>query len=99
MIFIRILFHFDFPAFLCGLSGFVTFLDEQVISEIVQWQVPETGCYEYFDGDLDEENEETVSVKRKRNAVLLSGNCSDHMTGLAAAAFGLFVKISTEFFE
>lgn len=85
---------------MCGISGFATFLDEQVVKDIVQWQVVDIGCYEYFDGTLDlPMKTDTTNVKRKRDAVQLNGNCSDHMTGLAAASFGLFAKITADFIE
>lgn len=60
----------------------------------------ESGCYAYYDGSLDliRGNESrkitTKKQKQKRDVEQLDGNCSDHMSGLAAAAFGLFVKIT-----
>lgn len=81
-----------FSALLCGLNGFVAFVDEHVVSEIIEWQSIDSGCYEYYDGSLDTPS--TNPGKSKRNAQKLNGNCSDHMTGLAVAAFGLFAKLA-----
>lgn len=84
-------------ALLCGLSGYIAFIDEFTARDIVQWQVIESGCFEYFDGALP--NADNVNTKKlKRAAVLLKDNCSDHMTGLAAATFGLFAKITNRFY-
>lgn len=59
----------------------------------------DSGCYIYYDGSLDSLKDEPTTGKKKRDAQQLNGNCSDHMTGLAAAAFGLFAKIANEFNE
>lgn len=75
------------------MNGFVAFVDEHVVSEIVKWQSIDFGCYEYYDGSLDTPPT-TIPAKSKRNAHKLNGNCSDHMTGLAVAAFGLFAKLA-----
>lgn len=82
-----------FSAVLCGLNGFAVFLEENVINEIISWQSLDTGCYEYYDGSLDIQS---ANIKQKRSAIHLSGNCSDHMTGLAIAAFGLFAKVANQ---
>ncbi|XP_055301312.1 UPF0764 protein C16orf89 homolog [Sitodiplosis mosellana] len=84
---------------LCGISGYAAFIDETTVRDIVQWQVPESGCYEYFDGALPNDNDDMDTKKQKRSAALLEDNCSDHMTGLAAATFGLFAKISSFFHD
>lgn len=88
--------HSSFIALLCGLNGFVSFLDENIAKEIVEWQV-ELGCYEYFEGSLDIPTAQPAK-KRKRDAIKLNGNCSDHMTGLAAATFGLFARLTNEYY-
>lgn len=93
-------FSFVFPliALLCGLNGYASFLDENVVKEIVEWQV-ELGCYEYFEGSLDiPTTTELPAKKQKRDAIKLNGNCSDHMTGLAAATFGLFAKLTNQYY-
>lgn len=81
-----------FSAVLCGLNGFAAFLDENSIQLILSWQRTDIGCYEYFDGTLDAPQNKTK--KTKRNANRLDDNCSDHMTGLAMAAFGLFARVA-----
>lgn len=86
-----------FSALLCGLNGYITFIDENIAIKTVQWQVSESGCYEYFDGTLPTNNTEMRMTKRSADA--LQGNCSDHMTGLAAATFGLFAKLTEQFEE
>lgn len=86
-----------FPALLCGLNGYITFIDENIAIKTVQWQVSESGCYEYFDGTLPTDNTDMRMTKRSADA--LQGNCSDHMTGLAAATFGLFAKLTEQFEE
>lgn len=82
-----------FLALLCGMNGFMVFLNDRAIHDILSWQRLDIGCYEYFDGTLDEPQN---ALRHKRSANMLSGNCSDHMTGLAMAAFALFAKTSTE---
>lgn len=86
--------NFCFIAFLCGINGYATFIDETTAREITSWQLSTLGCFEYFDGALP--TYDSTVKKPKRHAALLNGNCSDHMTGLAAATFGLFAK-STEY--
>lgn len=86
-----------FSALLCGLNGYIAFIDENIAIETVQWQVSESGCYEYFDGTLPTDNTDMRMTKRSADA--LQGNCSDHMTGLAAATFGLFAKLTEQFEE
>ncbi|XP_031619296.1 UPF0764 protein C16orf89 homolog [Contarinia nasturtii] len=83
---------------LCGLNGYGAFIDENTAKDIVQWQNIESGCFEYFDGSLSNGSDD-LSTKKivKRFAAPLKDNCSDHMTGLAAAAFGLFATICTTF--
>lgn len=81
------------------MSGYVVFIDEFIARQIGQWQIntgPHSGCFEYFDGILSTDN--TTKKKLKRDANHLTGNCSDHMTGLAAAAYGLFVKVTIHFY-
>lgn len=91
-------FHlFIYLALLCGINGYAAFIDESTVRDVVQWQVIESGCFEYFDGALPDDNDDGTK-KLKRDAVLLKDNCSDHMTGLAAATFGLFAKISNNFY-
>lgn len=77
------------------MSGYVTFIDEFDAKKIGQWQITDTGCFEYFDGSLS--TDVTPNGKAKRSANHLKGNCSDHLTGLAAAAFGLFAKVTIHF--
>lgn len=77
------------------MNGYIAFTDEFLAKEIVQWQVVVSGCFEYFDGDSLSDNASMGKVKRY--AVSLKDNCSDHMTGLAAATFGLFSTISNYF--
>lgn len=89
--------HIFLTALLCGLSGYFGFIDEDIASETVKWQVAESGCYEYFDGALPSDN--TEIKKTKRHAAVIHGNCSDHMTGLAAATFGLYAKLAQHFDE
>lgn len=86
-------------ALLCGMSGYLTFIDEMIAKQIDQWQIktgPHSGCFEYFDGLLS--TDVTSKKKLKRDANHLTSNCSDHMTGLAAAAYGLFAKITIHFY-
>lgn len=77
------------------MNGYLTFIDEFIAKKIVQWQIADIGCFEYFEGMLS--TDITVKRKLKRNANHLKGNCSDHMTGLAAATYGLFAKITIHF--
>lgn len=71
----------------------MSFLDDRSILDILSWQRLDIGCYEYFDGTLDAPKND---LRHKRSANILNGNCSDHMTGLAMAAFALFAKTATE---
>lgn len=86
--------HFNeysfFVALLCGISGYTAFIDESIATKIVQWQL-DNGCFEYFDGVLQDADFEGRKSKRR-----VDETCSDHMTGLAAAAFGLFAKITLQ---
>lgn len=82
-------------ALLCGINGYASFIDELTAREIGSWQVADSGCFEYFDGALPAQD--TTAKKPKRHAALLKGNCSDHMTGLAAASFGLFARVTNHF--
>lgn len=84
-----------FLALLCGITGHLAFIDENIARETVQWQVAETGCYAYFDGTLPSANDETN--RTKRHAAILQNNCSDHTTGVSAAAFGLYAKVAQYF--
>lgn len=83
-------------ALLCGMNGYLTFIDEFIAKKIVQWQIADIGCFEYFDGMLS--SNITVKGKLKRDANHLRINCSDHMTGLGAATYGLFAKIAIHFY-
>lgn len=78
-------FPFQCPmlALLCGLNGFTIFLESNWIVEIATWQNNRTGCYEFID------NQE----RKKRSITKQDDKCSDHMSGLAAAAFGLFINV------
>ncbi|XP_037048772.1 UPF0764 protein C16orf89 homolog [Bradysia coprophila] len=67
---------------LCGFNGYAEFLEERWIRNIVEWQNSASGCYEYHGERRD-----------KRSMVILRDNCSDHMTGLAAAAISMFIRI------
>lgn len=67
---------------LCGFNGFAEFLAERWINNILKWQSSTSGCYEYH-GDN----------RQKRSMVILQDNCSDHMTGLAAATVSMFTRI------
>lgn len=81
------------------MSGYLTFIDEFIANKMGQWQIkigPDSGCFEYFDGNLS--TDVSAKMKMKRDANHLTGNCSDHMTGLAAAAYGLFAKITIHFY-
>lgn len=88
---------FCFLALLCGMSGYAAFIDENTSLDIARWQVIESGCFQYYDDVLSKNN--TTSERIKRTATILEDNCSDHMTGLGAAIFGLFAKISNDFQE
>lgn len=67
---------------LCGFNGYAEFLEERWIDNIIKWQSSASGCYEYHS-----------DFRQKRNMVILQDNCSDHMTGLAAAAISMFTRI------
>lgn len=67
---------------LCGFNGYAEFLEEQWIENIVKWQSPRSGCFEYHS-----------ESREKRSMMILQDNCSDHMTGLAAATISMFVRI------
>lgn len=69
------------------------FLEEDVIMKILSWQNLEIGCYEYFEYQ-NSTMDTAVSTRPKRSVKQLSNNCSDHASGLAAAAFGVFAKVS-----
>lgn len=71
----------------------MAFLEENVITKILSWQNLETGCYEYFDYQNLPMNT-TVDTKQKRSVKQLRNGCSDHASGLSAAAIGLFAKVS-----
>lgn len=66
---------------LCGFNGFAEFLEERWIQNVVKWQ-SSSGCYEYHG-----------YYRQKRSMVILPDNCSDHMTGLAAATISMFTRI------
>lgn len=91
------MFCFCLLALLCGMSGYAAFIDEYTSLDILRWQVIESGCFQYYDDGLFNNN--TNSEKIKRTATFSEDNCSDHMTGLGAAIFGLFAKISNDFQE
>lgn len=67
---------------LCGFNGYAEFLDERWIDNIIKWQSPTSGCYEYH-----------RDCRQKRSMMILQDNCSDHMTGLAAATITMFTRI------
>lgn len=86
-------------ALLCGMSGYLSFIDEFIATRIGQWQIADSGCFAYFEGTLSSDDVSAKTERKfKREANRLNGNCSDHMTGLAAAAYGLFAKISIHFY-
>lgn len=90
----------QFLALLCGMSGYLSFIDEFIAKKIGQWQIADSGCFAYFDGTLSSGGDDgsAKNGKFKRDANRLNGNCSDHMTGLAAAVYGLFAKITIHFY-
>lgn len=73
---------FAFSVLLCGFNGFAEFLEERWIQNIVKWQNSSSGCYEYHS-----------DYRQKRSMLILPDNCSDHMTGLAAATISMFARI------
>lgn len=82
-------------ALLCGLNGFIIFLEENEIAEIVSWQDKRTGCYKYVDNDDSAKDQRSeYRRRRKRSASQLSDMCSDHMTGLAVATLGLIANFA-----
>lgn len=75
---------------LCGFNGYAEFLEERWIENIIKWQSPTNGCYEYH-SECD--RNESGSSRRRRSMIILQDNCSDHMTGLAAATMGMYTRI------
>ncbi|XP_074034679.1 UPF0764 protein C16orf89 homolog isoform X2 [Leptinotarsa decemlineata] len=65
---------------LCGMEGYSEFISEEWISEVIRWQNPH-GCYESI-----------AKNKSKRTSTLIDYGCSDHSTGLGAAALALYYR-------
>ncbi|RZC37687.1 uncharacterized protein BDFB_005972 [Asbolus verrucosus] len=65
---------------LCGLEGYAEFLNENWKDEILSWQTP-FGCYK---------SEDQSDFKRSSNVI--SFGCTDHATGLGAAALALNLR-------
>nr|XP_023026171.1 uncharacterized protein LOC111514165 [Leptinotarsa decemlineata] len=69
-----------FSVVLCGMEGYSEFISEEWISEVIRWQNPH-GCYESI-----------AKNKSKRTSTLIDYGCSDHSTGLGAAALALYYR-------
>lgn len=89
-----------FVAFLCAHNGFAEFHSKPLINEILRWQHTYSGCYVFdvYGADTDPLNwkQSTPSVRnirRRRAAVKLRNNCSDHMSGLALATLTQFFNL------
>ncbi|XP_018561138.1 UPF0764 protein C16orf89 homolog [Anoplophora glabripennis] len=75
--------HYDIfleQVVLCGMEGYAEFLNHKWLKRIIEWQNPH-GCYE--------------SVKQsvtRRTSFQVDYGCSDHTTGLGAAALALYLR-------
>ncbi|XP_068914797.1 UPF0764 protein C16orf89 homolog [Tenebrio molitor] len=69
---------------LCGIEGFSEFLGEKWRNEVVSWQT-EFGCYGRGGGSVD-----------KRSTNVIAYGCSDHTTGLGAAALALHLRFALQ---
>ncbi|KAJ3655510.1 hypothetical protein Zmor_014638 [Zophobas morio] len=64
---------------LCGLEGYSDFLSEKWRREVLEWQSP-FGCYHSEGGNL------------KRSSNVIGFGCTDHSTGLGAAAMAVNLR-------
>lgn len=62
------------------MEGIEEFLKEKWLIKILEWQNPH-GCYESI-----------AKVKSKRTSNIIDFGCSDHSTGLGAAAISLYLR-------
>lgn len=65
---------------LCGMEGYAEFLNTNWLKHIMQWQNPH-GCYESVRHNIT-----------RRTSFQVDFGCSDHTTGLAAAALALHLR-------
>ncbi|KAJ8923299.1 hypothetical protein NQ315_001857 [Exocentrus adspersus] len=65
---------------LCGMEGYAEFFNTKWINSIMHWQDPH-GCYESIGHNLS-----------KRTSFAVDFGCSDHTTGLGAAALALHLR-------
>ncbi|KAB0795055.1 hypothetical protein PPYR_00635 [Photinus pyralis] len=70
---------------LCGSEGFLEFFEVRWVEHVLSLQ-SRFGCF----GILENEG---VVVRKKREANAIKFGCTDHTTGLAAAALSLFLRI------
>ncbi|KAG5895893.1 hypothetical protein JTB14_000507 [Gonioctena quinquepunctata] len=69
---------------LCGMEGYSEFLNGKWLSQILKWQ-NKHGCYESIARNIS-----------KRTSTIIDYGCSDHSTGLGAAALALFYRYLLE---
>lgn len=77
------------------MNGFMSFLDEKIVKEILSWQREDNGCFEYFEENVTDAT--TYKQMNKRSANRLEDNCSDHMIGLAFAFYGFLIHVIDQF--
>ncbi|KAJ8949340.1 hypothetical protein NQ314_008260 [Rhamnusium bicolor] len=65
---------------LCGMEGYAEFLDGKWLEKIMEWQNL-YGCYESLPQNIT-----------KRTSFVIDFGCSDHSTGLGAAALALHLR-------
>uniref|UniRef100_A0A4W3IAN6 Uncharacterized protein n=1 Tax=Callorhinchus milii TaxID=7868 RepID=A0A4W3IAN6_CALMI len=73
----------------CGLAGFSEFYETRWLENILTWQETTDGC---FGKSMKEPYKLTEHKRVKRREKLLKGGCSSHMTAVAVAALGGYLR-------
>ncbi|XP_008214331.2 UPF0764 protein C16orf89 homolog [Nasonia vitripennis] len=78
--------------FLCGLEGYLDFLNEHYEQLLLDWQHP-SGCYSGIGHSV---NYNWAKTRVRRSGGFTDFGCVNHATGLGAAALALFIRKDIE---
>ncbi|XP_006140775.1 UPF0764 protein C16orf89 homolog [Tupaia chinensis] len=81
---------------LCGIGGFSDFYKLRWLEAILNWQLPQEGCFGGRGADgaaKDVRHQEHLSRRVKRREKQFADGCSSHKTAMAVAALGGFLYV------
>ncbi|XP_043463011.1 UPF0764 protein C16orf89 homolog isoform X2 [Leptopilina heterotoma] len=70
---------------LCGTQGYLEFLHNQWLNNILSWQKP-SGCYDAFSKKYKHKS------RKRRYSNKIDFGCEDHTTGLGVGSIALFIR-------